>query len=57
MARRVAFDVSCKYSFSHYWGTMSDFELDLEDDIILDLRGLNFTFGFNVLFGKIKQDE
>jgi hypothetical protein len=57
MARRVAFDVSCKYTLSRYWGTMSDFELNVEDDIILDFRGLNFTFGFNVLFGKIKQDD
>lgn len=57
MASRVAFDVSCKYTLSRYWGALSDFVANEENDIILDFRGFNFSFGFRVLFGKIKQDD
>lgn len=57
MAQRVAFDVSCNYTLSRYWGSMNDYEANEKENIVFDFRGLNFAFGFSVLFGKIRKDE
>jgi len=57
MAKRVTFEVTSEYSMARYWGRLSDHELDSESDITLSQSGLRFSFGFTVLFGKLKENE
>lgn len=57
MGDRVSFDVGFEYSQARYWGVISDNSLDQQHDIVLDRGGFVFSFGFNVLFKRLKQDD
>jgi hypothetical protein len=57
MARRVTFEVTNEYSMARYWGVLNDHVLDSDSDIVLNFSGLRFSFGFTVLFGKLKENE
>jgi hypothetical protein len=57
MGDRVSFDVGFEYNQARYWGVISDNSLDQQHDIVLDRGGFVFSFGFNVLFKRLKQDD
>jgi len=57
MGDRVAFDVGFEYNQARYWGVVNDNVLDVQQDIVLDRGGFVFSFGFNVLFKRLKQDD
>ena len=57
MADRVVFDVGCDFLRGRFWGTQTDNNLGLSHDIVLDRGKFLFSFGFSVLFGKVREDE
>ena len=57
MGDRVAFDVAFDYNLSRYWGVLRDNVLEVQQDIVLDRGGFVFSFGFNILFNQLKQDD
>jgi len=57
MGDRVAFDVAFDYNLSRYWGILKDNNLNVQQDIVLDRGGFVFSFGFYVLFNRLKQDD
>lgn len=56
MGDRVSFDVGFEYSQARYWGTVSDNSLGTFEDIVIDRSGFVFSFGFSVLFERLKKD-
>lgn len=57
MVDRISFEVGCDYHQGRFWGTLSDKVLSTDKDIVLDRSKFVFSFGFVVLFGKIKENE
>jgi hypothetical protein len=57
MGDRVSFDVGFEYNQARYWGVISNNTIDQKDDIVLDRGGFVFSFGFNVLFERLKKDD
>ena len=57
MGDRVSFDVGFEYNQARYWGVISDNSIDHQQDIIIDRGGFVFSFGFNVLFERLKRDD
>jgi len=57
MGDRVSFDVGFEYNQARYWGVISDNSIDHQQDIIIDRGGFIFSFGFNVLFERLKKDD
>ena len=57
MGDRVAFDVGFVYNQARYWGVLQDNILGVQEDVVLDRGGFAFSFGFNILFNKLKQDD
>jgi hypothetical protein len=57
MNDRVSFDVGFEYSQSRYWGKISNNSTNETNDIVLDRGGFVFSFGFNVLFERLKKDD
>jgi hypothetical protein len=53
---RVSFDVGFEYNQARYWGVIRDNVFDSKQDVVLDRGGFVFSFGFNVLFKRLKQD-
>lgn len=56
MGDRVSFDVGFEYSQARYWGTVSDNSLGTFEDVVIDRSGFVFSFGFSVLFERLKKD-
>jgi hypothetical protein len=57
MGDRVSFDVGFEYNQARYWGVISNNAINQNDDIVLDRGGCVFSFGFNVLFERLKKDD
>jgi len=57
MGDRASFDVGFEYNQARYWGVISDNSLSQKHDIVLDRGGFVFSFGFNVLFKRLKQHD
>ena len=57
MSDRVSFDVGFEYNQARYWGVISDNSLSQKHEIVLDRGGFVFSFGFNVLFKRLKQHD
>jgi hypothetical protein len=57
MGDRVSFDVGCEYNQARYWGRYTDHTLNLEQDIVLNRGEFVFSFGFNVLFERLRRDD
>ena len=57
MGDRVAFDVGFEYNQARYWGGITDNILNIQQDIVLDRGGFVFSFGFHILFKRLKQDD
>ena len=54
---RVSFDVGCEYNQALYWGVYSNHTLGSEQDVKLNRGEFVFTFGFNVLFERLRRDD
>jgi len=54
---RISFDVGFEYNQARYWGGIKDNILGVQQDIVLDRGGFVFSFGFNVLFERLKKDD
>lgn len=50
----VSFEVGVDFTEGNYWGEISDNLTNDVNDITVDLSEFSFSFGFAVLFGKIK---
>ena len=57
IADRIIFEVGVDYHRGRFWGTLTDNILAVDQDIILNRGKFVFSFGFAVLFGKLKEDE
>jgi len=57
MVDRISFEVGCDYHQGRFWGTLTDNVLETEQDIILNRGKFVFSFGFVVLFGKVKEND
>ena len=57
MGDRVSFDVGFEYNQARYWGVVTDNTLATSEDIVLDRSGFIFSFGFHVLFERLKKDD
>lgn len=57
MGDRVSFDVGCEYNQARYWGKYYDHTLTVEQDIVLNRGEFVFSFGFNVLFERLRRDD
>jgi hypothetical protein len=57
MNDRVSFDVGFEYNQSRYWGVINNNITEESNDIVLDRGGFVFSFGFNVLFERLKKDD
>jgi len=53
----ISFDVGFEYNQARYWGVISDNSIDQKQDIIIDRGGFVFSFGFNVLFKRLKRHD
>ncbi len=54
---RVSFDVGFEYNQARYWGVFRNNTIAQKDDIVLDRGGFVFSFGFNVLFERLKRND
>jgi hypothetical protein len=54
---RVSFDVGFEYNQARYWGEIINNSTEERNDIVLDRGGFVFSFGFNVLFERLKKDD
>jgi len=57
IADRISFEVGCDYNKARFWGTLRDNVLVTKHDITFDRSEYLFSFGFTILFGKLKGDE
>ncbi|MCK5464170.1 MAG: hypothetical protein KAI95_14180 [Bacteroidales bacterium] len=57
MADIITFEVGCDFHQGRFWGTLTDNALGTEQDLVLNRSKFAFTFGFTVLFGKLKEDD
>ena len=57
MNDRVSFDVGFEYNQARYWGVITNHSIGESIDIVLDRGGFVFSFGFNVLFERLKKDD
>ena len=57
MVDRISFEVGCDYHQGRFWGTLTDNVLSTENDIVLNRGKFVFSFGFAVLFGKVKEND
>lgn len=57
MGDRVSFDVGFEYNQARYWGIIRDNTLGTSEDIVIDRSGFVFSFGFQVLFERLKKDD
>lgn len=57
MGDLVSFDVGFEYNQARYWGVVRDNTLDTSEDIVIDRSGFIFSFGFQVLFERLKRDD
>ncbi len=57
MNDRVSFDVGFEYNQARYWGAINNNITEESDDIVLDRGGFVFSFGFNVLFERLRKDD
>lgn len=57
MGDRVSFDVGFEYNRSRYWGEAQDNTLGTSEDLIIERSGFIFSFGFQVIFERLKKDE
>ena len=54
---RVSFDVGFEYNQARYWGVVKDNTLGTSEDIVIDRSGFIFSFGFQVLFERLKKHD
>ena len=57
MGDRVSFDVGFEYNQARYWGEITNHSTEERHDIVLDRGGFVFSFGFNVIFERLKRDD
>ena len=57
MGDRVSFDVGFEYNQARYWGVIHNNSISQTQDIVLDRGGFVFSFGFNVLFKRLKKHD
>ena len=53
----ITFEVGCDYHYGRFWGTLRDNTLATEQNIVVNRSKFLFSFGFAVLFGKLKEDD
>jgi hypothetical protein len=54
---RMSFDVGCEYNQARLWGYYLDRNLGVEQDVVLNRGEFVFSFGFNVLFERLRTDD
>ena len=57
IADRVAFEVGFDYLYSYFDGELIDLRNGYKQEITFKRQNYQFSFGFILLFGKLKQNE